>query len=570
MRSLFLFVFLSTQAFPSVVKISSFGDCGSQSPERRGSGILVSLPKALRDSLGAKSEAFVLSSSHVAFHSGSKVCHHAVYENKTAPLEIRAVDFTKDLILFEVMKGDLPTSRIEIFGADRKFPKPRTEVSVVGFPFSLSTPLPYPGQIQFSPSPRSFSPEVKVLEASGITEFGMSGGGVFEEVGNRWLGILSHQARVLPAGGEATLIQRAPGGALLPMLNLIIPVAEIQDWLTGIQKAEKRFFREALTTQVRRRNGFVFGDILFTEPHDCGFTKNKKQVGGDPSGVGGEGERSHCSMEVSYVADNELGSFPLNTEQAARLANLPRRGGIINTVRGGLWERSFSNYLEFASLLRRGGTPTVETLPLSHEGVYHSPPAITATNIPFRWVWSWDKEGKKECGIEDSRGVFVKRSYSSCLFNVDILKNPLIKQEVQRLGVLYNDTCYDWERGNPKLVYLREWFTPLRFSLQQRQTAAQDKLFFVRWKGSLHPGDENLCAAFNSLEGKVAFASYEKAPNCYYRIRPEFAFDEEYVGPGSRISLNIETLLKEAVNQRAMTKEEEAAERNRLTGSSEK
>jgi hypothetical protein len=165
--------------------------------------------------------------------------------------------------------------------------------SLVGYPFhSLSVLKDSNAQVMSPDSDRVILPLVEsVIEVNGHNEYGMSGGGFFDDQ-NRYRGLLSHQYLQLVEGQPSQLVETDEGMTGGQLIGLVIPLSTVLPWLDSyFQQKTGQDVRWSLDSQLRGRPAAVFDNVRFT-PRDCPPPPNRGRHGlhalHDPVGIGGD------------------------------------------------------------------------------------------------------------------------------------------------------------------------------------------------------------------------------------------------------------------------------------------
>lgn len=282
----------------SLVKVTSY-PCQRPKYAKFGSGVLVKTTDRL----------FVLTSDHVIYHGGSSdgVCHKVYSFDAEKQISVTPVmiNFAKGVALFEAFDADLESLALPYSSLVEGVEEELSTFGVLhGYPYgSKSVITDQNAQVMSKNSDRTILPSIKsVIEVNGHTEYGMSGGGFFDEDG-RYKGLISHQYLQIREGKPAKLYESSEGTVAGTMIGLMIPAKTIVAWLDKyLSKGIKEEVRWDIKDQIRRRSSVVFDGIRFT-PRKCDDTADA--MNGDPVGIGGYVELEGKICKVALSLDNK-------------------------------------------------------------------------------------------------------------------------------------------------------------------------------------------------------------------------------------------------------------------------
>lgn len=305
----------SSPALNSTVKVTS-GICGQDGSKFRGSGVL------LRDAR----KTYVLTSDHILINSNSGVCHR-VSNSKIGSVKTKVLvsDWASGIALLEVLGSVSPDVALPLSVIAKRPPAEREKLTVSGFPFEpfdAKEPTLYSeGSVLKAQSTRHvFAHAVPMIELFDThAEFGMSGGPVFSTDESQILGMISHQAIELVAGGPSRVVEISgkKSGEKTHVYNHIFVISPdfISSWLEGYF-SDPETFKPALVESPKNQllgkksvitDGLEFitvsakdagvggiggGDATGTKGIGGGDATGTKGIGGskgggDPTGVGG-------------------------------------------------------------------------------------------------------------------------------------------------------------------------------------------------------------------------------------------------------------------------------------------
>lgn len=280
----------------AVVKISSYM-CDRPTRVRHGSGTMLSV----------EGTRYVITSDHVLFHGdrGENICHAAHdTEHGTRPVELTAANIAVGMALLRVgaeneVQSQFPNAvtLAQVVGFAASGDEARS-ITTAGFPFASESRLVHRGgEVLNRASRRALVPLVDTfLELQAHTEFGMSGGGVFDHDGH-YVGLISHQYLQLAAGSDTSIGDldetTVPNAQ---MIGLAIPADHVKSWVNSVLTRETTAdLRENLADQLARRDSLTTSGLRFS-PLACdgrpapirGDAVGGERRGGDGVGIGGE------------------------------------------------------------------------------------------------------------------------------------------------------------------------------------------------------------------------------------------------------------------------------------------
>ena len=271
----------------SVVKVRSY-ICATGGQVRVGSGVLV------QDA----GQLLVVSSSHVPWHgrAADGICHQlSTVDGLQVSMELLGASVFNDLALFSIAPSDAAANLGARALPVASFSDPLTPsddpVMTVGFPFAATSVTRYPGILVDPDSPRTSLALVHVAEIDGLSEYGMSGGGVFDADG-RLVGIVSHQYLNIPDDDDAaaTVVDQGQDGGVEGLIRtLAIPRQEVAMWISEVmQKPPRALAMLDLKDQLAGASSLSLDGLVFKESH-CLPISHWAPAGGQGAGVGGQG-----------------------------------------------------------------------------------------------------------------------------------------------------------------------------------------------------------------------------------------------------------------------------------------
>ena len=329
-----VFVTSRTSAQPISVApiVKVYSDlCGGETP-LEGSGILFSSENA----------AYVLTSEHVVLHGQSGFCHRIEHmQLGTFTVKLKVADWGRGTAILSVVGFPSPELLPSIDELAQSSAQQGRRVTTIGFPagqtIAFSSDL---GNILATDSPRHFLAHseaiVELLNSHG--EFGMSGGGVFDNDTGNLVAMLSHQYLKMVEGNR-TLVGDFRGQSGGENHLLAIAIDEIRPWLNNALAAnatdDPLFVRDPLS-QLEGDDVVIADGLRFKaspNPEHCPdrgfvnsqygisksdvFLRSPKTVkkneatrppdfaanGGDPVGIGGIPIPGHgpIKVEVSFA-----------------------------------------------------------------------------------------------------------------------------------------------------------------------------------------------------------------------------------------------------------------------------
>lgn len=312
----------------STVKISSFS-CLNPKNERVGTGNL----------LRHNNADYVLASDHVIFHGDREqgICHRIHYKGQSIPARLSSVNALKGLALLKMenaaIAGKDTLSLAEI--RSRSTSNLNGFATLAGFPSSSSAvTVDRNAQVLNPRSNRKILPLIEqVIEVKGHSEFGMSGGALFDNTGN-FLGLLSHQYLRLNLGSPSQIFSYTASTQGGELIALAIPAEEVGNWLQTVLEGNlaSSDIRFDVFAQLRRSDSVVFDDVRFTalpcKIQDPDAPVGGPRKGGDGAGIGGQDESLDiCRVSVQLNRDNKVKSnaWPLSLTYTAWFTQLKER-----------------------------------------------------------------------------------------------------------------------------------------------------------------------------------------------------------------------------------------------------
>lgn len=292
---------ISVAETDAVVKIYS-RPCGKNSV-KVGSGTLI-----VHDG-----SVHVLTSDHVVYHGtrAEGVCHSIRFEGRVFEANLVAANFLNGLALLEVNTPNdamrqasirperdfVPSSRAAVFGTIAGYPGASTGLSA-----------DTRAQILSASSSRSVLPEVStLLEVKGHSEFGMSGGALFDQNG-RYAGLLSHQYLRMNLGAPSSVHEYEAEGEQGEFIALVIPAETTLEWLRGARNV-----RLDLKSQFAGKMAVSFEGVRFSAQacrDSAGPVGGRLDFGGEGAGIGGSEEKHTCRILVSLDKNGARTRFP--------------------------------------------------------------------------------------------------------------------------------------------------------------------------------------------------------------------------------------------------------------------
>ncbi|MCX6119496.1 MAG: serine protease [Proteobacteria bacterium] len=363
---------LHTPAFSqsSIVKVISH-PCNEEIYDlgtRVGSGVLI------KDS--TSSQTYVVTAAHVPWNDGKSegYCHKATesVNGESFDLEFIAAHFLKDL---SVLKIKSPSTQLadqahELQSLTAVETSVDSAVLAIGYPQSQERAATYPGRVTVARSPFPLSPNTDYIESSGVTEKGMSGGGLFTADG-KLLGILSHHMRVYPLGGESFLFQRNFNSLNAQIWNLSINSHSMAEWIGEVLSGKTSQFKMESTQLAQGLRAVRWRDLTLVENLGCSHS-DKSQVGGDLTGIGGDltgigggtSIKSNCSVRLDRSSLSDQRPWEMTPESELRMldlfASVTDSSQSVSYLSLGNRRRSFADIFEFFVLLEKGWRPEVE------------------------------------------------------------------------------------------------------------------------------------------------------------------------------------------------------------------
>lgn len=293
----------------ATVKVRS-GLCHTNDFDYRGSGVL----------LRYQERVFALTSEHVLLHGNGEFCHSV--SNEAIGLKqarLAAVDWSAGLALLELtgFHTDIPLPSIT--DIDSSGIETNSAMRLMGYPYDYFD-QPFSddqGVVATKFSHRHFLPRAgEVIELThSHGEFGMSGGPVFDETGQKIAGILSHQYLMLAAGERPVVGEYSQTDANAANHLLLIAGDDAKSWVqralgavTTEQVLTVPFVKDATDqiagTDIVYTSGLAFAAVPYERESDCVSSGvHNRSIGGDPIGVGGDHSSGQGPIKIEVSRD---------------------------------------------------------------------------------------------------------------------------------------------------------------------------------------------------------------------------------------------------------------------------
>lgn len=297
-----LFSGLAEANVDTVVKVYS-RPCGKNAV-KVGSGTLIIHEGAVH----------VLTSDHVVYHGSRSdgVCHSIRFNGSTYAANLVAANFLNGLALLRLNGVSDAMANIALRPAQDFVSSSRAAVfgTLAGFPgASTGVNADTQAQILSASSSRSILPEVNtLLEVKGHSEFGMSGGALFDQSG-RYAGLLSHQYLRLHLGAPSSVHEYRENGEQGEFIALVIPAEAASSWLRNL-----RDVRLDLKSQIAGKMAVSFEGVRFaaqTCKENSAPVGGRMNLGGEGAGIGGNEGKRTCRILATLEKSGNLGvKFP--------------------------------------------------------------------------------------------------------------------------------------------------------------------------------------------------------------------------------------------------------------------
>lgn len=294
---------------PPVVKVLSYlcdlesvREAEADKRTRKGSGVLIHHNGSL----------FVITSSHVVYHGSPKegICHAIRTTGGTeSSATLKAANYANGLALLAVedsnKRSDIHLGQDAFSLTELILSKQRVNdesrlrdvtsrfVDMIGFRHENMTRIVRKDAFIISLDDEEsylFPLAQRLLNVEGHNEYGMSGGGLFQEDESamgalRLIGIISHRVFEISRRGVPKPANASPGQVSGTTVALIVPVETVADWVINVLlgNGARSQFWEDFKEQLNRRVSASIGELVFTEVN-C----EPDEVGGDGVGIGGD------------------------------------------------------------------------------------------------------------------------------------------------------------------------------------------------------------------------------------------------------------------------------------------